>query len=133
LPRWLIWPRSLGKIWKGAGPRAALAAPAAVTLAAGASGGAPAAAAKLPVESLVVRIDKGTGDVYVSRVNSDGTIGNPVVIGDLNGDGIVDGSDLAALLGAWGTCPGSPCPADLNGDGTVDGSDLAALLGHWTV
>jgi hypothetical protein len=75
----------------------------------------------------------GASDVYVSRVNSDGTIGNPVVIGDLNGDGIVDGSDLAALLGAWGTCPGSPCPADLNGDGTVDGSDLAALLGHWTV
>jgi hypothetical protein len=56
-----------------------------------------------------------------------------VVIGDLNGDGIVDGSDLAALLGAWGACPGLPCPADLNGDGTVDGSDLAALLGQWTV
>jgi len=26
-------------------------------------------------------------------------------IGDLNGDGTVDGSDLAALLAAWGACP----------------------------
>ena len=50
---------------------------------------------------------------------------------DLNGDGTVDGADLGLLLGAWGPCPGSPCPADLNGDGTVDGADLGLLLGAW--
>jgi len=48
---------------------------------------------------------------------------------DLNHDHVIDGTDLAVLLGSWGPCAG--CPADLNGDGVVDGSDLAALLGAW--
>lgn len=49
---------------------------------------------------------------------------------DLNGDGMVGGSDLALLLGLWGeTNP--VLPADLNGDGVVGGSDLAILLGEW--
>jgi hypothetical protein len=49
---------------------------------------------------------------------------------DLTGNRVVDGADLAALLGAWGACSGS-CPADLTGDGTVNGADLAAQLGAW--
>ena len=49
---------------------------------------------------------------------------------DLTGDRVVNGADLAALLGAWGPCIGS-CPADLTGDGVVNGADLAALLGAW--
>jgi len=49
---------------------------------------------------------------------------------DLNGDGVVNGADLAMLLGAWGTSSG-PC-VDLNGDGIVDGADLAFLLGSWS-
>ena len=48
---------------------------------------------------------------------------------DINGDGQVNGSDLTALLGAWGAAGGSA--ADLNGDGQVNGSDLTALLGGW--
>jgi len=52
-------------------------------------------------------------------------------------DGIVDGADLAILLGEWGANPGSP--ADLVNtntfapppDGIVDGADLAILLGAW--
>ncbi|HNH47632.1 MAG TPA: GC-type dockerin domain-anchored protein [Myxococcota bacterium] len=48
--------------------------------------------------------------------------------GDSNGDGAVDATDLALLLGAWGSAdPG----ADLNGDGSVDAADLAVLLGNW--
>lgn len=54
----------------------------------------------------------------------------PPVFGDLDGDGLVNGSDLGSLLGEWGPCPG--CPADLDGSGIVDGSDLGALLGAWT-
>lgn len=54
----------------------------------------------------------------------------PPVFGDLDGDGAVNGSDLGALLGYWGACPG--CPADFDGSGVVDGSDLGALLGAWT-
>ena len=52
------------------------------------------------------------------------------VPGDINGDGVVDGSDLSAVLGFWGACDG--CPSDLNGDGVVDGSDLSTVLGYWT-
>ncbi|MFZ9915983.1 MAG: dockerin type I domain-containing protein [Phycisphaerales bacterium] len=47
--------------------------------------------------------------------------------GDLNGDGTVNGQDLAILLSAWG----GTGPADINGDGTVNGQDLAILLSNW--
>ena len=50
------------------------------------------------------------------------------ILGDLDGDGNVNASDLAILLGAWG----GRGPADLNGDGSVDAGDLAILLGAWT-
>ena len=46
--------------------------------------------------------------------------------GDLNGDGSVNGEDLALLLGAWNTAE-----YDLDGDGLVGGSDLAIVLGDW--
>lgn len=49
-------------------------------------------------------------------------------IADLDGDGMVGGTDLALVLGEWGAA-GSL--SDLNGDGTVDGSDLALVLGDW--
>jgi hypothetical protein len=48
--------------------------------------------------------------------------------GDLNRDGIVDGVDLAELLGSWGQ---SDVPADIDGSGEVDGADLATILGNW--
>ncbi len=53
----------------------------------------------------------------------------PGRIGDLNGDGVVDGADLGVLLATWGPAPGSP--ADLNNDGVVDGADLGILLANW--
>jgi hypothetical protein len=46
---------------------------------------------------------------------------------DLTGDGVVDASDLAALIAAWG----SSGPADLDADGVVDAADLAALIAAW--
>ncbi|TVQ57311.1 MAG: hypothetical protein EA377_00990 [Phycisphaerales bacterium] len=57
---------------------------------------------------------------------------DPGVIGDLNGDGVVNVFDLLLLLEGWGPCPsGSDCPADLNGDGTVNVFDLLLLLENW--
>lgn len=54
--------------------------------------------------------------------------GAAAVAGDLNGDGVVDSGDLAALLSAWGT---NNAAADLTHDGRVDSADLARLLGSF--
>ncbi len=51
---------------------------------------------------------------------------------DLNGDGIVNTSDLLILFNFWGPCPPiGICVGDLNCDGDVDVSDLLILLGSW--
>jgi hypothetical protein len=55
-------------------------------------------------------------------------LGQPVA--DINGDGVVNVSDLLILLGSWGDCSGV-CPSDLNCDGVVNVSDLLILLGAW--
>lgn len=47
---------------------------------------------------------------------------------DINGDGAVNGVDLAILLSQWG----GPGPADLDLSGMVDGIDLGFLLAQWT-
>ena len=52
------------------------------------------------------------------------------VVGDLNGDGVVDAMDIALLLSAWGTTGHG---ADLDGDGTVGAGDLAIVLSAWNV
>ena len=48
--------------------------------------------------------------------------------GDVDGDGEVSGTDLAAVLSAWGS---SNPAADFNASGTVDAEDLTVLLGAW--
>lgn len=48
-------------------------------------------------------------------------------LADLDGSGLVDGTDLGLLLGAWG----GTGPADLDNSGQVDGTDLGLLLGAW--
>jgi len=83
---------------------------------------------------------------YYERETLDGTVsGNAAAIiqgtavgtpkgpiGDLNGNGVVNVSDLLILLGEWGTCADpNNCPADLNDDGTVNVSDLLILLANW--
>ena len=67
-------------------------------------------------------VEAGIDAVRVETVQCDPS--NPA---DLDGDGTVNGADLAILLGAWGT----PGPGDLDGNGTVNGADLAILLGAW--
>jgi len=49
---------------------------------------------------------------------------------DFDGNGIVNGADLGALLGSWGPVTAG-IPVDLSGDGMVNGADLGILLGAW--
>jgi hypothetical protein len=51
--------------------------------------------------------------------------------GDITGGGQVNGVDLAAILGAWGTDGQGKLDCDINDDGTVDAQDLAIVLGGW--
>ncbi|MFM8639190.1 MAG: hypothetical protein ACKOEL_00935, partial [Planctomycetota bacterium] len=73
--------------------------------------------------------DTGTGSIVEAGVDDVRVFGvqcNPRSP-DLNGDGRIDGADLGALLGAWGTSG-----ADITGDCVVDGADVGTLLGAWT-
>ena len=63
----------------------------------------------------------------------------PCLAAGFDGDGIVNATDLATLLGSWGPCPdpcepGDPlttCTADLDGNCVVGPLDLALVLGNW--
>jgi hypothetical protein len=52
----------------------------------------------------------------------------PTIPGDLDGDGIVGGADLAIMLNNWNGIG----VGDINNDGGVDGIDLGILLNNWT-
>ncbi len=89
--------------------------------------------------SLPVDMDKD-GDldlIFVDELDdsmivmSNGGNNTPVIPGDLNGDGLVNGADLGLMLVAWGPC-GRDCIADLDGNGVVNGADLGLLLVDWT-
>lgn len=80
--------------------------------------------------NLLITGEFGAGSASIAF---DGTLvatGTPTAVpGDMNADGLVDGSDLGALLRVWGQA--HPV-ADFTNDGTVDGRDLAFMLAHWT-
>ena len=52
-----------------------------------------------------------------------------LILGDVNGDGVVNVEDLLILLAEWGK---TDSPADINGDDIVNTADLLILLANWT-
>ena len=57
---------------------------------------------------------------------------DPFCDGDVSGDRVVDGEDIAQLLSTWGLCSDlRPCYADFNENGEVDGADLSYVLSNW--
>jgi hypothetical protein len=85
----------------------------------------------------VCAVDPSCCDLFwdMDCVNSAKTMcescGAPPCTGDVTGDGTVDGSDLAAVLVAWGSNGQGQVDTDLNDDGIVDGSDLTFILVGW--
>jgi hypothetical protein len=56
------------------------------------------------------------------------------IMGDVNGDGKVDGKDIAAVAAAFNTKPGNPRwnpDADFNQDGKIDGRDIAIIARYY--
>jgi formylglycine-generating enzyme required for sulfatase activity len=49
--------------------------------------------------------------------------------GDITGNGVVDGADLALVLAAWGSDGSDEPGSDINADGLVNGADLAFVIG----
>lgn len=88
--------------------------------------------------SLVIDVN---GDELDARfLNSTGVVldqfcivkGTGNCLGDINGDGIVDLSDLTISLAHFGITAGATLEdGDLDGDGDVDLADLATILGHY--
>ena len=52
-----------------------------------------------------------------------------VPLGDVDGNGEVNTTDLLAVIGAWGAC--YDCLEDLDGDGVVDVSDMLQVIADW--
>jgi hypothetical protein len=48
--------------------------------------------------------------------------------GDVTGDGVVNGGDLAAVLAAWGQ---NVPEVELTGDDIINGGDLTVVLTTW--
>ena len=78
--------------------------------------------------------------IYTRSATIAGTVSNPddivvvpaapACVGDIVGDGVVNGADLTTVLIHWGPCAGS-CVADIDGDGQVGAQDLAIVLSSW--
>ena len=51
-------------------------------------------------------------------------------LGDVDGDALVNGADIGAVLAAWGVASRN-ASTDTNRDGVVDGADLGVVLSQW--
>jgi hypothetical protein len=67
------------------------------------------------------------GQAYGGNLNSKAGGYYAIWGGDANQDGVVDGSDLAAVDNASTDLLAGYYPEDVNGDGVVDGSDMALI------
>jgi hypothetical protein len=79
-------------------------------------------------DSFTFRVNSAAGSSNAATV----TLTYMSCIGDVNGDGQIDLSDLAILLSNYGMTEEAELEdGDLDGDGDVDLEDLAALLAHY--
>ena len=53
------------------------------------------------------------------------------LVGDANGDGIVNGLDIAVVASNWMHTGSQPLKGDVNTDGIVNGLDIADIASHW--
>ncbi len=96
----------------------------------GSAGGAGVDLASVGLtQAIAVRFIVPTGfhpNVEIDAIARVRSSGNPA---DIDGNGLVNGADLAAVLTAFGTASSA---ADIDHSGLVDGLDLAAILAGWS-
>ena len=79
-------------------------------------------------EPFTIAFNYETSDV-VAEAALDSILNPPVdCLGDIDGNGTVDGGDFGLLLAAFNT---SDPVADLDGDGLVTGADIGVILAAW--
>ncbi len=66
-------------------------------------------------------------DIEILGVDTSG--GGEGCADDVSGDGMVDVTDMLAIIAAWGPCEG--CDEDVTGDGFADVSDLLSVIAAW--
>ncbi len=71
------------------------------------------------------------GAIDIGAFETAGNAHGSIKPGDVNADGVVDVSDLLAIIAAWGPCPAGCCSEDFNLDGVVNVSDLLIVIGNW--
>ena len=85
------------------------------------------------VIELQQQADFDTGRIFFTNAFVETECGS--CVGDVNGDGQVNGFDLGLLLAAWtgnNDCASESClAADFNGDGQVNGFDMGLFLSAW--
>ena len=89
-----------------------------------ASGGGLNECTRLEFDGVLQNLLIGGGQLFIDCL--EGQVIEADAPSDLNGDGLVNGPDLAILLSVWGSQAG-----DITGDGVADGQDLAKLLADW--
>ncbi len=87
----------------------------------------PASVPACATVAYFVRALDVSGNTVESPVKTFVVAGSCGVPGDFDGNGTVDGADLATLLNNWG----SGGVTDLNGDGTTDAADMSILLNNF--
>ena len=87
----------------------------------------PASVPACATVAYFVRAHDVSGNIVESPVKTFAVPGSCGIPGDFDGNGTIDGADLATLLNNWGTGG----VTDLNGDGTTDAADMAILLNNF--
>ena len=98
------------------------------------SGGGTSSGGTFEISGTIGQPDAGvtlTGGTIEMRGGfwSGGTIPAPLCPADINGDTIVNVSDLLAVIANWNATGSNP--ADVNGDSIVNVSDLLGVIGAW--
>lgn len=74
----------------------------------------------------------GSLDILSSRVNADGTVGNPPCPADADGNGQITPADVAAFVNRWFTSlNNADLTGDFDGNGQVNPADVAAFVTIW--